>query len=737
MAYSTGNPVEPNGSADPRDLSDNAQIVDKLVNSSDISWLGRLSKTLKTWAGMTAEHEAAQAQRVVEFQQFLRSSGYEVPVPYSSGINITRSTQTVLYNGEIYRPKPDSIPFVTTTFSADSAKWVSNGDNSLRQALAALTGAGKVGFDDSVAYPEDTVGFELARLSSPGSKRQQKTYADFDMLSNLGNLETLNTAILSGTVRIAFCGDSITEGDRDQVYDNSVAAIIMRTLRAQNPTITFVFANFSLAGRGIATYFDSNYKGIAGPNDDPATGFYRPPGNALTSQWPGGSVVGKSWADHTKDFAPDLVVILFGANDLSGLGPLGAAQYKSALDYQNTWPKVPSTAIATAALPAVSAGYQEQVQISADTARGVARERGHTLLDINRTFVLYRQAVDVDNMAYTRDDSFKGFPTGWTQSVGSTLARIDADGFAINGSGSCMRNLESQDLNIEANFSMPNWTTQTANLIYRSLGTLDKQYTAQITSGSVFLYWGSTIIGAASIASIPNNSQVNLHVDARGAKHRVYVNGILVATVWDYGNLRKGTYGILITGGAGTASALVAHTGNPYAVGLPELTDVDMYGTGDFSTNPLSLGGNAINHPTKLASTVVWAASFAPLMHHIRSLPSYKTVSVIAPFRASGAEVFDVPGTTLQTSIDGALVGTATGVLATSTGATANKHDCRLVTGGRTVVVQVFHSPGANFLSVGVALGAGTWLLTASAQFTKDSAGVYRNAMTVTGVRAS
>lgn len=149
MAFNTGNPVEPNGSTDPRDLKDNAAIIDKLVNSSDLNWLGRLGKTLKTWAGMTSEFIAAQLQRTNDFQAFLQSISFEVPVDYAAGISITRSTQTVLYNGQTYRPKPEALPFVTTTFPADATKWLLAGDSSLRQDLAAVNnlslGASQVG----------------------------------------------------------------------------------------------------------------------------------------------------------------------------------------------------------------------------------------------------------------------------------------------------------------------------------------------------------------------------------------------------------------------------------------------------------------------------------------------------------------------------------------------------------------------------------------------------------------
>lgn len=52
MDYNTGNPVEPNGSSDPRDLFDNAQVFDLLVNSNKTFVIGRTGKNLISWDGM-------------------------------------------------------------------------------------------------------------------------------------------------------------------------------------------------------------------------------------------------------------------------------------------------------------------------------------------------------------------------------------------------------------------------------------------------------------------------------------------------------------------------------------------------------------------------------------------------------------------------------------------------------------------------------------------------------------
>jgi hypothetical protein len=170
MAYNTGNPP---GSTHPKDLIDNAEDFDYLMTGSGASHPNRLGVSLKSWKGMEGEHNADQlrrenefdadqtrresefdedqAERVVEFNKFLDSSGYETPVDYVPGISITRTTQQVRHLGELYRPKDNVIPFVTTTFAADEEKWISNGDNSLRQEMAS---------------PEDGTGLMVHRRSA-------------------------------------------------------------------------------------------------------------------------------------------------------------------------------------------------------------------------------------------------------------------------------------------------------------------------------------------------------------------------------------------------------------------------------------------------------------------------------------------------------------------------------------------------------------------------------------------
>lgn len=147
----TYNTLNPLGSTSPKDLFDNASNFDDGMNSESPSFYDRFMKRRETWAGMEVAFEASQEFREDAFNAFLLSSGYETPVDYAPGILIERPTQIIRYLGELYRPKDSALPFTTTTFPADEAKWIASGDNSLRQDLGNFTdhlkGATLVGFN--------------------------------------------------------------------------------------------------------------------------------------------------------------------------------------------------------------------------------------------------------------------------------------------------------------------------------------------------------------------------------------------------------------------------------------------------------------------------------------------------------------------------------------------------------------------------------------------------------------
>ncbi|MBE8590814.1 SGNH/GDSL hydrolase family protein [Pseudomonas sp. MAFF 301449] len=168
MRFNTGNPVEPDGSSDPRDLYDTAGIVDLLVTGEEDSTKDRLGRDRKSWKGIENDFQQAQTQRGEEFalsqsereaefveaqndkndrfQQLMDNSQYEPMGNYAAGIEITSRNQIIWKDGEYYRIAASaSIPYTTTgNWATDAPKFVTVGDAALRQDLAAVDGSSKV-----------------------------------------------------------------------------------------------------------------------------------------------------------------------------------------------------------------------------------------------------------------------------------------------------------------------------------------------------------------------------------------------------------------------------------------------------------------------------------------------------------------------------------------------------------------------------------------------------------------
>ena len=105
----TTNPVP---STDPTDLLFNAGKLDEVVNGSDQYYTDRLGVNRRTMEGISAAADVV-----------LGGLGYAPPVAYASGISLTLATQTVEHAGEVYAPKVASLPFTTSTWATDSAKF--------------------------------------------------------------------------------------------------------------------------------------------------------------------------------------------------------------------------------------------------------------------------------------------------------------------------------------------------------------------------------------------------------------------------------------------------------------------------------------------------------------------------------------------------------------------------------------------------------------------------------------
>lgn len=168
MTFNTGNNVP---STDPRDLYDNAENLDKLVNGVDPFYADRKGKLRESWAGMENSFTNAQegretaftmsqADKESRFQAFLVSSGYVSKGDYAANVVLEERNEYVAVDAAttgttagLYRPGPGAtLPLTLTgTWATDETSLVLLGDDVLRQELADASGAEMVGFKSPLA----------------------------------------------------------------------------------------------------------------------------------------------------------------------------------------------------------------------------------------------------------------------------------------------------------------------------------------------------------------------------------------------------------------------------------------------------------------------------------------------------------------------------------------------------------------------------------------------------------
>lgn len=98
----------PIGTSNAQAFSRNASDLDEVINGS-------------------SEIQTRTGKYILPLAEAIRRIGYEVPVAFTSGLLISRSTQTVTYSGSTYAANPASVPFTTTgTFSAGQWRMLSS-----------------------------------------------------------------------------------------------------------------------------------------------------------------------------------------------------------------------------------------------------------------------------------------------------------------------------------------------------------------------------------------------------------------------------------------------------------------------------------------------------------------------------------------------------------------------------------------------------------------------------------
>jgi len=202
-----------------------------------------------------------------------------------------------------------------------------------------------------------------------------------------GALSRAKTAILGNALRVAFWGDSITEGfdygDISSIYASRLTTLLKKIF----PNVAITAQNFGLGSRTASYAALSTYCGISSDPSNINDGFWR--------YW---SVIGKSWRDHVKEFEPDLLFIAFGMNDTPDGYVNEVNHITNIINFVNTWDVVPSIVLVTTQLPTVFSYRSSQNQsLTNDMARAfrdTAEASSLACADASRIFQAIRDGHD-------------------------------------------------------------------------------------------------------------------------------------------------------------------------------------------------------------------------------------------------------------------------------------------------------------------------------------------------------
>ncbi|HCR2142042.1 TPA: hypothetical protein OND26_003538 [Enterobacter kobei] len=278
-------------SESPRDLKFNAGKIDEFVTSMGWTYTDRFGVKHYTIDGMNYLSQQAMA-----------AYGYVILTgkTFTTGATINNPNEVLLNtaDGEYYKwtgsfaSGPKVVPANSTPASTGGiapGAWIGVGDSSLRAALAALSGAGLVGFDSAQNYAANTVGGEIKFIESEIADLQSNLPYAVRTLASVLKKANDGTAIT-----IACYGDSLTYGQDTSATGGQPP--INGATQGRSPKPYPEALGTSLSTIGItATIRNRGY-----PGDTSADGLTR-------------------WAS---DVASDVSIIMYGTNDALKTGAL-------------------------------------------------------------------------------------------------------------------------------------------------------------------------------------------------------------------------------------------------------------------------------------------------------------------------------------------------------------------------------------------------------------------------------
>ncbi|WP_438449429.1 GDSL-type esterase/lipase family protein [Gorillibacterium sp. sgz5001074] len=461
----------------------------------------------------------------------------------------------------------------------------------------------------------------------------------------------------TGVLKIAFVGDSITE-EMDQInakpsdgYPSRFTAMLKQAL----PNVTITVGNFGLSGREIGQFVSSTYTGMASP-EVIATGFYR------AAPWGdgSGSILGKSWSDHVKDFAPDLIIVAFGMNGpgydvASNVDDSFRSNLKTIIDSVAAWPSNPSVVVVPVFLPTTNTTLYSQGQLKTNAVARAAREYGYerkvAVADVNRLYRILRDGVDEELRYFEQEKNFDNWNAfgAWTSS-GYTVSGAVATA-STSGTPSIQRKRSFYNgfLDFEMNIAGYGATYAQWIDVRRNSKTGERityivtpSSAAGVNDGSILLYTSDTGSAIALITTLDLQPGVwqRFRFEAVGPYHKAYINGTLRLSHTTYKKLIEGETRVAAvnSGGGSSIRNMVIGYHEPTRC-KPVFNELELLGPANSY-----LSGNAINHPSGFGHAMYYLPAFYGVVEALSDISNTDATSTsqyaYGPIKMTGTGQF-------------------------------------------------------------------------------------------------
>jgi hypothetical protein len=159
-----------------------------------------------------------------------------------------------------------------------------------------------------------------------------------------------------------------------------------------------------------------------------------------------------------------------------------------------------------------------------------------------------------------------------------------------------------------------------------------ERYEFQWSGVNLKIYWKAAQILAAVdlVATVGADNYVRVRCD--GARHRVWVNGVLKIEGYDFESLAEGSCAFRAYLGSAAQAEIgcTMKVGYPARYARPLLHEDDLIGAGDWGFNADSTGGNAINHPSTAGHYLIYGPALGAFVTTIRQLQNSSGAALVA-----------------------------------------------------------------------------------------------------------